>query len=491
MHSRRGYYSEIASDVLPRRYASPDLVARGGMGEVYRATDTALERTVAIKLLSDRYARQEDARARFRREALAAARLSAAPNVVTVFDVAEHDGRPLIVMEYLEGGSVYERLRDDRVPRARALTWLEQAADALDRAHASGIVHRDVKPANLLLDRDDNVHVSDFGIASASGADMLTEPGTVLGTAGYLSPEQARGEPATAASDRYALAVVAFELLTGRRPFGGDTPTTEAFAHLHAPVPRVRDVDPTLPLALDSVFASALAKDPGERPGSARELVRRLRGALDDSPATAAGPTRILRSQPREPLTRGLVRHDHRARRRRGVVAALAALVLIGLGLGVAALVTSGDGFGPRQATSAQGVRPAEAASSTPSRETTPTEPQAPSGAALNSDGFARMQAGDFAGALPLLRQAVLALKGANTLVEAYASYNLAFSRFALGRCDGVAGLLDRSERIQGHRSEIDELRRQWETRCAPGEIAPTGKSGGKAKGHRKGEDEG
>ena len=143
--------------------------------------------TVAIKVLSDRYARQDDARARFRREALAAARVSAAPNVVTVFDVAEHEGRPLIVMEYLKGGSVYERLRAGRAPRALALTWLKQAADALDRAHASGIVHRDVKPANLLLDRDDNVHVSDFGIASATGADMLTEPGTVLGTAGYIS----------------------------------------------------------------------------------------------------------------------------------------------------------------------------------------------------------------------------------------------------------------------------------------------------------------
>ena len=114
--------------MLPRRYASPDLVARGGMGEVYRATDTALERAVAVKVLSDRYASQDDARARFRREALAAARLSAAPNVVTVFDVAEHDGRPLIVMEYLEGGSVYERLRSGRAPRAQALTWLEQAA---------------------------------------------------------------------------------------------------------------------------------------------------------------------------------------------------------------------------------------------------------------------------------------------------------------------------------------------------------------------------
>jgi hypothetical protein len=287
---------------------------------------------------------------------------------------------------------------------------------------------------------------------------------------------------------------VAFELLTGRRPFGGDTPTTEAFAHLHAAVPRVGEVDPTLPLALDSVFASALAKDPGARPGSARDLVRRLREALDDPPATAAAPTRVLRSQPREPRRRGLVRHDHRARRRRGLVAALAALVLIGLGVGVAALVTSGDGFAPRQAT-AQEARRSEAASTSAARETTPTEPQTPSGAALNRDGFARMQAGSFAGALPLLREAVLALKGSNTLDEAYASYNLAFSRFALGRCDGVVGLLDRSERIQGRRSEIDELRRQWAAQCAPGEdgeVAPSGDPRGKAKGHHKGEgDEG
>jgi len=461
------------------------------MGEVYRATDTALERTVAIKVLSDRYARQDDARARFRREALAAARVSAAPNVVTVFDVAEHGGRPLIVMEYLEGGSVYERLRTGRVSRAQALIWLEQAADALDRAHASGIVHRDVKPANLLLDRDGNVHVSDFGIASATGADMLTEPGTVLGTAGYISPEQARGEPATAASDRYALAVVAFELLAGRRPFGGDTPTTEAFAHLNASVPRVRDVDPALPLALDAAFASALAKDPGERPGSSRELVRRLREALDDPPATVVAPTSVLRPRRSGPGTRGFVRRDHRTRRRRRLVAALAAIVLLGLGLGVAALVTAGDGFSPRQAATTQGARPAEAASTSTSRETTPAEPETPDGPALNRDGFARMQAGDFAGALPLLREAVLALKGASTLDEAYASYNLAFSRFALGRCDGVAGLLDRSERIQGHRSEIDELRRRWAQRCSPGEdgeAARPGKPRGKGKGHRRGE---
>ena len=163
--------------------------------------------------------------------------------------------------------------------------------------------------------------------------------------------------------------------------------------------------------------------------------------------------------------------------------------MLLGLGLGAAALVTAGDGFSPRQAAAAQDARRSEAVSTSTPRETTTAEPATPDGAALNRDGFARMQVGDFAGALPLLRQAVLAVKGSNTLDEAYASYNLAFSRFAVGRCDGVRGLLDRSQRIQGHRSEIDELRRQWAARCAPGEdgeAAPPGDRNGKAKGHGK-----
>ena len=463
---------------------------------MYRATDTALERTVAVKLLADRYAQQDDARARFRREALAAARLSAAPTGVTVFDVAEHDGKPLIVMEYLEGGSVYERLRDGRVSREEALRWLAQTADALDRAHASGVVHRDVKPANLLLDRDGNVHVSDFGIASASGADMLTAPGTVLGTAGYISPEQARGEPATPASDRYSLGAVAFELLTGRRPFAGDTPTTEAFAHLNATVPRALDIDPTLPPALDTVFESALAKDPSARPATARELVRRLREALD-SESEAPVPTLVLPVLRTEPATRRLVRRDHRTRGLRTMPAVAAALVLLAVGIGFAAL-SAGDGFGPAQVRSEREARRSAAASPSTSKSTS-TEPAtteaAPEptvdGAALNRDGFALMQSGDFASALPLLRRSVLALKGSNTLDEAYADYNLAYSRFALGRCDGVMGLLARSERIQGHRAEIDQLRRQWEARCAPAEQsdeqAAPGRGREKGKGKGKG----
>src|SRR5213079_2576595 len=185
---------------------------------------------------------------------------SGEPHIVTIFDVGEHAGRPFIVMEYLSGGSLEQRIRKDGAqPPGQALEWLEQAAVALDAAHRNGVVHRDVKPANLLLDRDGNVHVADFGVASAAGMDSLTATGTVLGTAGYLSPEQAQGDRATPASDRYALAVVAFELLTGKRPFEADSPTAEATAHVHASVPSLCDHNGALPCELDPVFERALA----------------------------------------------------------------------------------------------------------------------------------------------------------------------------------------------------------------------------------------
>ena len=443
------------------------------MGEVYRATDSVLERTVAVKLLSDHYASQDDARARFRREALAAARLSAAPNVVTVFDVAEHRGRPLIVMEYLEGGSVYERMRDARIPRETALAWLEQVAVAIDRAHENGVVHRDVKPANLLLDDEGNVHVSDFGIASTSGADALTAPGTVLGTAGYLAPEQARGEPATAASDLYALGVVAFELLTGRRPFAGDTPATEAFAHLNADVPRATPFDPTLPTAVDDVFQSALAKEPHARPANGQELVRRLREALETED-TASAPTVVDAGA----STRTLV---YRSRRPRGALIALGITGLLVVGFLVAALTGAGDEPG-------RDVSRRLVASNAAASEASATTASAPDGAALNARGFALVQAGNFNSALPILRRAVLALKGDGTLTEAYASYNLAYARFAVGRCDGVTGLLDRSEGIQGRRAEIDDLRHRWQSRCAPGgEVGDEKDDGKPGKGHGRG----
>ena len=254
------------TEILPPRYRGAKRIGRGGMGEIYRATDSTLGRAVAVKILSARYAEDESIHERFMREALAAARLSSDPSIVTIFDVGEWEERPFIVMEYMSGGTLEGRIRSDGAQApGQAIVWLEQAARALDHAHAEGVVHRDVKPANLLLDRERNVHVADFGIASATGMDSLTMTGTVMGTAGYLAPEQAQGERATPASDRYALAVVAYELLTGARPFESDTPTAEAAAHVNAPVPTVSQ-HPGLPRELDAVFQKALAKRPADRP---------------------------------------------------------------------------------------------------------------------------------------------------------------------------------------------------------------------------------
>jgi eukaryotic-like serine/threonine-protein kinase len=461
------------------------------MGEVYRATDSVLGRVVAVKVLAERHARDPDVRARFKREALAAAQLSTHRHVVTVFDVGEHAGRPFIVMEYLEGGSVYERLRGGAVPPPRALGWLGEAAEALDAAHRRGIVHRDVKPANLMLDAGGSVHVTDFGIASAAGLDTITLPGTVLGTAGYMAPEQARGEPATAASDRYALGIVAFELLTGRRPFASDTPVTEAFAHLNADVPSATGLKPELPASVDLVFRRALAKDPGDRPPSSAALAADLTSAFEaDRARPRARPSSL---PPPPPASTPARRYEHR-RRRSPVYAA--AFVLVVLGLVTAGLVAAVDDDPPRRsAADAQDTQPGSSSNASPGGDagteppappSPPTPPSGPDGAALNEAGYARMQSGDFTGALPLLESSVGALSGSGELQEAWASYNLAFTRFALGSCEGVLDLLDRSEAVQGERRDIDRLRRDAERAC--GEQGGPGK---KDKGRDKdGEDD-
>ena len=465
---------------LPTRYSSIAHLASGGMGDVYRATDGLLGRTVAVKVLAERHARNPDVRARFTREARAAARLSAHPNVVTVFDVGEHDGQPFIVMEYLDGGSVYDRIRSTPVAPGLATDWLRQAAAGLDAAHAQGIVHRDVKPANLLLDDEDRVHVTDFGIVSAAGLETLTLPGTVLGTAGYLSPEQARGETATAASDRYALGVVAYELLTGRRPYAAETPVTEAFAHLNAPIPSAAEVVPGLPRGVDAVFERALAKEPDARPASAGELVEELGDVFRDAePVTAVLP------RPHSTAT------PPARRRRLRWLAPLAFVVLLLGGLTAAAFVSNGDE--PEVRTITRVTTTVSTVSDTESTltvtetatvpddgtSTTATTGSSSSGSELNDAGFARMQAEDYEGALPLLEQAVSQLAGSGTLAEAYASYNLAFTRLVLGSCDGVLELLDRSKEVQGGRSEIDRLRREAEKQCGDGPGKGKGKNDG------------
>jgi eukaryotic-like serine/threonine-protein kinase len=444
---------------LPARYREPELLARGGMAEVYRATDQELGREVAVKVLSDRYAQDESLRRRFSHEALAAARLSGNPHIVTIYDVVEHGGRPMIVMELLPGGSLEQRTTRG-VPCAprQVLDWLDDAAAAIDAAHAVGIVHRDVKPGNLLLDHHGRVKVADFGIASAAGLDSFTQTGTILGTAGYLSPEQARGEQSGPASDRYGLAVVAWELFTGRRPFEAQTPAAEAAAHVQSPVPPISAANRDLPRSFDPIFARALAKDPAARFPTAAEFVGELHRALDDD----AGSTWVV------PSTRVVTTAP---RRRVLPVALIMAVIAVALAGIAAAVLATRDHKAPKAlvrtvtqpgttiertvTTAPETSQPTTTATETSQTTTTP----AANGSSLNDAGFAKMQSRDFNGALPLLEQAVTALQGTGSPTEAYADYNLAYTRFALGNCDGVLDLLDRSQEIQGHRKEIDHLR--------------------------------
>src|SRR3954467_10591898 len=281
---------------LPDRYRVLRHLANGGMASVWEAHDELLDRNVAVKLLATHLGEDVRARQRFEREARAAAGLSSHPNVVTIYDVGEHDDRVFMVMELMRGGSVADRLRSGReIPQATVLDWLHEAAAALDTAHEANIVHRDIKPANLLLDERARLATAGFGIARIAQEDQLTQTGQVLGTASYISPEQAMGEPATAASDRYSLAVVAYELLTGTRPFQGEHFAAQARAHVEDPPPPVSERAPELSRAVDAVIERGLAKDPDDRWPTSTAFVDALARTVGDSAGAATPPTRRLR----------------------------------------------------------------------------------------------------------------------------------------------------------------------------------------------------
>ena len=436
------------TDLLPSRYRNPELIGQGGMGEIYRAEDEVLGRTVAVKMLAGRYSADEAVRGRFTREALAAARLSGDPNTVTIFDVGEHRGRPFIVMEYLRGGTLEDRLREHGAQDPdRVLDWLDEAGAAIDAAHDHGVIHRDVKPGNLLLAGDGTVRVADFGVASAAGLDSLTMTGTVLGTAGYLAPEQARGEPTTPATDLYALAVVAFELLTGKRPYESDSSTAEAAAHVHAEIPSISDQG-DLPAELDPVFRRALAKDPADRFPSAGDFVSALRDRLGTRAPTVYRPPR--RRFPVPAIVGGI----------------LLALALAGAGL--AALLTGGDEGGggaatPRTVTNVKTV--VSTATATTQAEPPPPPPPPPtpsggSGRALTDQATGLLRRSRWAEAEGVARQAVQRLEGGNDRTYlAYALYDLGRALAEQGKCDEAVTLLKRSEQLQGSRSPITQAK--------------------------------
>jgi tRNA A-37 threonylcarbamoyl transferase component Bud32 len=255
-------------------------IGRGGQAVVYRATQLDLDRQVALKVFDEGYLERGGALERFRREAIAAGRLEH-PRIVPVYDAGEVDGRAYMSMRLIPGDSLAERIaRAGALPPSEALAVLTDMAEAIDFAHERGTVHRDVKPANILLDPDGAAYLSDFGLVRLDDMPGLTRRGDWLGTAEYVSPEQVEGEPATPGSDRYSLAVVAFEALTGRAPFVRREPSAVLLAHVRDPVPDASAIAPGLPTAVDRVLAGGMAKDPGARPTSARALVDDLRAAL-------------------------------------------------------------------------------------------------------------------------------------------------------------------------------------------------------------------
>ena len=259
--------------VLGERYSLRERIASGGMGDVWAAGDTVLSRTVAVKVLRPGTDEEEVFARRFRSEALYTANLLH-PNIATVFDYGEDDNLAYLVMELVPGEPLSVLVqREGALDPERVRAIMGQAALALGAAHEAGVVHRDVKPANILVMPDGTVKLTDFGIARAVDGSGHTQTGEVLGTPHYLSPEQALGESATGASDLYALGVVAHELLTGRRPFDKGTPVATALAQVNDPPP---PLPPHVPPGLRSLIEQCLAKKAEDRPASARELGERL-----------------------------------------------------------------------------------------------------------------------------------------------------------------------------------------------------------------------
>jgi serine/threonine-protein kinase len=293
--------------LLGGRYRLDQVLGQGGMATIFRATDDKLGREVAVKVLRPEFGADAQFVERFEHEAQAAASLSH-PNIVQVYDYGTAPAGPYIVMEQVSGGDLSSALgkRGNLPPTAVANTG-QQVADALDAAHASGLVHRDIKPSNILLSPDGRVQVADFGIAQAAAGSPVTATGITLGSVLYFSPEQARGDTATAASDIYSLGLVMYEMLTGQRAFSGDSPAAVAVARLSGAVPSPMAVRAEVPPALDAIVRWCLAVDPGARP-SASELSTALARFRTDPSGAAALAAAGAAAATRRPPAPGPVR---------------------------------------------------------------------------------------------------------------------------------------------------------------------------------------
>lgn len=353
------------------RYRVERELGHGGMASVYLARDEELRRPVAVKLLAGHLGGEPGLRERFLREARMAARLSH-PNVVQVFDAGDEDGRPYIVMEYVPGQTLAEELRrQGRLDPPQVVDLALQACGGLEHAHGSDLVHRDVKPHNLLLREDGTLKIADFGIAHAAEATRLTQVGSVLGTAAYLAPEQAAGDPVTAAADIYSLGVVLYELLSGRPPYEFSSLAEIVSKQREQPIRPLRDVEPAVSEQLEAVVMRCLARNPDYRPSSAADLARELAAASPEPPTvplpTASGvratevTTRPLVAPRRPPATTPPVRRRDFAHPRRATWVLLGALaVLVGVVVGLAVAGDGNGGGAPEQPAQVEGVPAAQ-----------------------------------------------------------------------------------------------------------------------------------
>ena len=289
--------------VIDNRYTVIEPLGGGGMAQVYLAHDEVLDRDVALKMLKSQYANDEEFVERFRREAQSAARLTH-PNIVSIYDRGRsEDGAYYIAMEHVPRGTLKERIiRDGAFDPGVAAGVALQISDALQAAHESGVIHRDIKPQNVLVTKTGDVKVTDFGIARAASS-PLTQTSAVLGTAGYMSPEQATGKPVGPQSDLYSLGIVLYEMLTGSLPYTADNPVAQAMMHVQEPPRSPREANPNVPEPLDAITLKLLSKDPEDRYASAATLaddLERVRSGL--SPAVVGTETTVQMAAPLPPL---------------------------------------------------------------------------------------------------------------------------------------------------------------------------------------------
>src|SRR5215216_2206528 len=335
--------SEARKTVLEDRYDVVRPLGSGGMGEVFLARDRVLGRNVALKVLRKQYAGDEEFAERFKREAMSAASLSH-PNIVQVYDRGEtEEGASYIAMEYVPGGTLKERIsREGPIEAADAAALGAQVAEALGAAHEGGMVHRDIKPQNVLLTPGGSAKVADFGIARAGSSVTISKTGSVMGTAGYMSPEQALGKPATPKSDLYSLGVVLYETLTGELPYTADNPIAVSMKHVNEPLRPPIELNPRIPAGMNALVTKLMAKDPEDRYSDAEQLADDLWRVSRGLEPLEAG-VEVMQRPPTQPtdvapsaLTREMPRPrpgPTSVRRRRGLPWLLLAPILLALGV--------------------------------------------------------------------------------------------------------------------------------------------------------------